>query len=130
MIGSSALLGDGAVRDLPGGLEQYLDLVHQTGVRQSGGEGFARGAVADRNAGGGSASKTARLDERAQRKELARLERLIARLDAKEAELHRTMSDHAADHVRVSELNEQLREVKAEKAVAEEAWLALAVDAE
>ena len=77
-----------------------------------------------------SPAKTARLDERAQRKELARLERLIARLDAKESELHRAMSENATNHVRVSELNEQLHQVKSEKAAAEDAWLALSVDAE
>ncbi len=128
------LLGDGAVRDLPGGLEQYLELIH-TGRAQGGaGVRSASGSPTGLSVGGfsgvASASKTARLDERAQRKELARLERLIARLDAKESELHRTMSENATDHVKVSELNGQLQELKSEKASAEDAWLALSIDAE
>jgi ATP-binding cassette subfamily F protein uup len=115
------LLGDGAVRDLPRGLEQYLELVHDR-ARQP--------PVAVSAARAESPGKTARQDERAQRKELVRLERLIARLDTKESELHRAMSENATDHVRVTELNDQLREVKTEKAAAEDAWLALSVDAE
>jgi hypothetical protein len=39
------------------------------------------------------------------------------------------MSENATDHVRVAELNELLQRVAAEKTAAEEAWLALAVDA-
>jgi ATP-binding cassette subfamily F protein uup len=115
------LLGDGGVRDLPRGLEQYLELIH-------------RGQVGRRAPSAGprpeSASKTARVDERAQRKELARLERLLTKLGDQEAKLHRAMSENATDHVRVAELNDQLREVAAEKAAAEEAWLVLAVDPE
>jgi len=128
------LLGDGAVRDLPRGLEQYLELIHEGGPQDRSGPGSAserpRGVSVDRSAAGTSASKAAGLDERTQRKELVRLERLIARLDAKESELHGAMSENATDHVRVSELNEQLHQVKSEKAAAEDAWLALSVDAE
>lgn len=128
------LLGDGVLRDLPGGLEQYLELIHrgraQGGTRARSARESPRGRSVDGSAGGATASKTARLDERARRKELARLERLIARLDAKESELHRAMSEGATDHVRVSELNEQLRAVSNEKSEAEDAWLALSVDAE
>jgi ATP-binding cassette subfamily F protein uup len=115
------LLGDGGVRDLPGGLEQYLELIHRA---QVGRRTPSAGPRAE------SASKTARVDERAQRKELARLERLLAKLGEQEAELHRAMSENATDHVRVAELNDQLREVAAEKVAAEDAWLALAVDPE
>ena len=54
---------------------------------------------------------------------------MVAKLSEKEDELHRAMSDHATDHVQVAELNDRLRQVSAEKLAAEEAWLALAVDA-
>jgi ATP-binding cassette subfamily F protein uup len=115
------LMGDGDVRDLPGGLEQYLRLVH--GLRADRQDNRS----AQRQASVRATSSSA--DERASKKELARLERLVAKLSEKEDELHRAMSDHATDHVQVAELNDRLRQVSAEKLAAEEAWLALAVDA-
>ena len=114
------LLGDGRVRDLPGGLEQYLQLVHQEPADRSGGR-------SDRGRGSPPATSSS-ADERARKKELARLERLMARLGERQDELHRAMSESATDHVRVAELDEQLRRVTAEKVTAEEAWLELAVD--
>ena len=115
------LMGDGDVRDLPGGLEQYLRLIH--GLRADRQDNRS----AQRQASVRATSSSA--DERASKKELARLERLVAKLSEKEDELHRAMSDHATDHVQVAELNDRLRQVSAEKLAAEEAWLALAVDA-
>jgi len=115
------LMGDGDVRDLPGGLEQYLRLVH--GLRADRQDNRS----AQRQASVRATSSSA--DERASKKELARLERVVAKLSEKEDELHRAMSDHATDHVQVAELNDRLRQVSAEKLAAEEAWLALAVDA-
>ncbi|HUV47608.1 MAG TPA: ABC transporter ATP-binding protein, partial [Actinomycetes bacterium] len=114
------LMGDGDVRDLPGGLEQYLRLVH--GLRADRQDNRS----AQRQASARATSSSA--DERASKKELARLERVVAKLSEKEGELHRAMSDNATDHVQVAELNDQLRQVSAEKLAAEEAWLALAVD--
>jgi ATP-binding cassette subfamily F protein uup len=115
------LMGDGDVRDLPGGLEQYLRLIH--GLRADRQDNRS----AQRQASVRATSSSA--DERASKKELARLERVVAKLSEKEDELHRAMSDHATDHVQVAELNDRLRQVSAEKLAAEEAWLALAVDA-
>ncbi|MEO8107275.1 MAG: ATP-binding cassette domain-containing protein [Actinomycetes bacterium] len=114
------LMGDGEVRDLPGGLEQYLQLIH---LAQSGRKG-AQTTSRQASSRPGSASA----DERAGKKELARLERVIAKLGAKEDDLHRQMSDNATDHVQVAELNDQLRRTSAEKSAAEEAWLELAVE--
>ncbi len=114
------LMGDGDVRDLPGGLEQYLRLIH--GLRAD----RQNNRSAQRQASARATSSSA--DERASKKELARLERVVAKLSEKEDELHRAMSDNATDHVQVAELNDQLRQVSAEKLAAEEAWLALAVD--
>ncbi len=112
------LLGDGRVRDLPRGLDQYLDLVQ-----------LARSEIpTERERTPRPSGKSASSDERARKKELARLERVIARLSAKEAELHMAMTDQATDHTAVATLDHQLRGVSAERAEAEEAWLVLAVD--
>jgi ATP-binding cassette subfamily F protein uup len=67
-------------------------------------------------------------DDRAQRKELARLERKLEKLERQEAELHRAMSEHATDHVRIAELNSQLQQLQADRRAVEDAWLALASD--
>jgi ATP-binding cassette subfamily F protein uup len=115
------LLGDGRVRDLPGGLDQYLELVHLVQADRASGR-------PDRGQGPAQTTSSS-ADERARKKELARLERVMAKLTEKEDELHQAMSENATDHVRVAELNELLQRVAAEKTAAEEAWLALAVDA-
>jgi len=115
------LLGDGRVRDLPGGLDQYLELVHLVQADRAGGR-------PDRGQGPAQTTSSS-ADERARKKELARLERVMAKLTEKEDQLHQAMSENATDHVRVAELNGQLQRVAAEKTAAEEAWLALAVDA-
>jgi ATP-binding cassette subfamily F protein uup len=67
-----------------------------------------------------------RADDRARAKELTRLERLIARLDKREATLHGQLADAAADHAKVLTLDAELRGVLSEKAAAEDAWLELA----
>jgi ATP-binding cassette subfamily F protein uup len=113
------LLGDGRVRDLPGGLDQYLELVHLVQADRASGR-------PDRGQGPAQTTSSS-ADERARKKELARLERVMAKLTEKEDELHQAMSENATDHVRVAELNELLQRVAAEKTAAEEAWLALAV---
>jgi ATP-binding cassette subfamily F protein uup len=107
-----ALLGDGALAALPGGVEEYL----ARRARET-----APGAAPVRERAGDS-----RAEARANRRELTRLERRIATLEKREATLHGQLAEHATDHVRVAELDSQLREVGAEKEAAETAWLELA----
>ena len=101
-----ALLGDGSLAALPGGIDEYL-------ARRSGPD-----AEADR--------RTNKGDSRVARKELARLERRVAQLDKREAALHDELATHATDFAKVAELDEQLRAVVAERETTEEQWLALA----
>ncbi|HEY2668751.1 MAG TPA: ABC-F family ATP-binding cassette domain-containing protein [Rugosimonospora sp.] len=63
---------------------------------------------------------------RAGRKELSRLERLVLRLEEREAALHERLAEHATDYEKVTEFDAQLRAVRAERAETEEEWLALA----
>jgi ABC transport system ATP-binding/permease protein len=110
-----ALFGDGAVTHLPGGVDEYL----------------ARATVppaADRGAGGGRTAEPRRQapDPRDRRRELARLERQVGRLEQEEARLHEELDRHATDHEKLTELDARLREVRAERDRAEEAWLTLA----
>ena len=64
--------------------------------------------------------------QRTARKELARLERQLAKLDEREARLHTQLAAHATDYEKVSTLDTELQGLQAEKAGVEEAWLELA----
>jgi ATP-binding cassette subfamily F protein uup len=113
-----ALLGDGSLAALPGGVEDYLTR------RRAAREGEAAPAASRRGQG------DTRADARATRRELIRLERRIATLERDEARLHAELAEHATDHVRVTELDARLRAVAAEKDTTEAAWLELAESAE
>jgi ATP-binding cassette subfamily F protein uup len=60
---------------------------------------------------------------------MTRLERTIARLEKREAELHEQLAQHATDHEKVLDLDAQLRAISAEREATEQAWLELADDA-
>ena len=108
-----ALLGNGSLAALPGGIDEYL-------ARRSTAAGGADAPAesADRRVNKG--------DSRAARKELARLERRVAQLEKREAALHDELAAHATDFAKVNELDERLRAVVAEREITEEQWLALA----
>jgi ATP-binding cassette subfamily F protein uup len=60
---------------------------------------------------------------RAARKEAQRLERAIARLEAREAELQEAMAEHASDHERLGEIDRELAQVASERDELETRWL-------
>ncbi len=102
-----ALLGDGRLSELPGGVEEYLR-------RRA--TDPARGAEA-------ADSRQRPGDSRQPRRELVRLERLVARLEARERQLHEELAAVATDFAQVSTLDAELRRVAAEREAAEHAWL-------
>ncbi len=118
-----ALLGDGGLRDLPGGVQQYLEL--RAEARQDVAEGSraaAAGAASD--AGRQAAGEPVGTAEiRAARKEMTRLERQITRLTAQEQRLHGELAERATDHEAVLGLDGRLRAVVAEREQLEHAWL-------
>ena len=118
-----ALLGDGTVRELPGGLDEYLAL-RRAAVERAAATGT--GGTTDLAKSGGPSSA----DIRTARKAMARLEREMAALERDETSLHAEMAEHATDHVRVSELAALQREMRAKRAKAEESWLEAAELAE
>ncbi|MDQ1741938.1 MAG: transport system ATP-binding/permease protein [Pseudonocardiales bacterium] len=111
-----ALLGDGSIAALPGGIEEYLRR-RDAGLRAA----EESSQQTTRN----SAKPARRADPRAARKELARLEREIAKAERREAELHRALAEHATDYARISELDTELRAVLSAKEAAEHSWLEL-----
>ncbi|BCJ32948.1 ABC transporter ATP-binding protein [Actinocatenispora thailandica] len=115
-----ALLGDGAVTHLPGGIDQYLTLLPEPG-----GDGTTPITTAP---AGPKPERTgpSAAEVRAGKKELARLERLVARLETKESTLHAQLAEHATDYAKVTELDAELAAIRAERTAAEEEWLTLA----
>jgi len=102
-----ALLGDGSVRDLPGGVEQYLELRREA-MRPSRGAADSvdspttpadAGPRAERGATSGARRHEAR-------KALARIERKMERSSQAVAALHVRMEEVSADPARVGELAE------------------------
>ncbi|MBA2554183.1 MAG: ATP-binding cassette domain-containing protein, partial [Geodermatophilaceae bacterium] len=104
-----ALLGDGRLAALPGGVEEYL-------ARHAAGQQTAASP-------GRTAAASSSADLRAARKEVTRLERQLSRLDTDEQRLHAELASHATDYVRVSALDAQLRRVREQRVETEDAWL-------
>ena len=113
-----ALLGDGSIAALPGGIDEYLQR-RAASLRAA--EQGSRPAAATE----GEPKPARKPDPRAARKELARLEREIAKLERREAQLHEQLAEHATDYARISELDAELREVLGAKDAAEHSWLEL-----
>jgi ABC transport system ATP-binding/permease protein len=117
-----ALLGDGKLSFLAGGIDEYLA---RRGARER------TGTVAGLAPGGGSRDGAgAARDRRIAKKELQRLERQIDRLGVREKELTEELAARASDYAALIDLGAQLREVQADKERLEEEWLAVAEDAE
>jgi ABC transport system ATP-binding/permease protein len=121
-----ALLGDGSLAALPGGVEEYL-------ARRAAGEAQlpSAGGRTPEPAPVSPAVPTRSAGEvRTARKEAARLERRLEKLTAEEERLHGELAAAATDHARVLELDERLRAVLAQKEQAELDWLEAAEVAE
>jgi ATP-binding cassette subfamily F protein uup len=151
-----ALLGDGKLSFLGGGIEEYLrrragqggpaprrdraPAVTPPGARpreraRPGSAERGRGGSVERGpagsaergrAGSAERGRGGSGAERAARKELHRLERQIDRLGTREAELSAELAAHASDYTRLIDLGARLREVQAEKADLENRWLTVA----
>jgi ABC transport system ATP-binding/permease protein len=162
-----ALLGDGKVTHLPGGIEEYLARRGHGAERRSGvaaapggrgggargqtrGAGAASGAPARSGAAGGANARggaaggangrdaapagggppRSGAEQRAARKEAARLERRLEALAAREKALHEEMVVAATEPERLLALDAELRGVAAEREGVELEWLEAAEAAE
>jgi ABC transport system ATP-binding/permease protein len=111
-----ALLGDGKITHLPGGIEEYLRL-RAAGPDQVNGLTAVPGGPAPKAAAVSSA------DQRAARKEASRLERRMDTLSRRETDLHARLAEAATDPDRLMELDRELKAVVAEREIAELEWL-------
>ena len=120
-----ALLGDGRVRGLPGGVEEYLDLRHAMQARAA----AAASRPTQTQPGGIPASSgpvtptASAADVREARKVMARVEKQLARLAEREERLHADMVEQALDHAKVTELHTKLQAVHVEREELEMEWL-------
>ena len=122
-----ALLGDGSLRDLPGGVEQYLQLRREIRDRAS---GVPSGrAVVSAGAVGAPAGPSA-AELREARKAVARLERSLAKLADREARLHDDMVTASTDAAEMVRLTRELDALHTERDALEGEWLEAAELAE
>ncbi|RKN37757.1 ABC-F family ATP-binding cassette domain-containing protein [Streptomyces hoynatensis] len=120
-----ALLGDGRLRMLPRGVDEYLE--RRAAQRAAGAPAgsAAPGGEAGRAPVAKPAAKPAQLSRNAQ-KEIQRIERRLDRIGEREAQLHGEIAEHATDFKRVAELDAELREMAKERDELETRWLELA----
>jgi ATP-binding cassette subfamily F protein uup len=103
-----ALPGDGSLRHLPGGVEDYLALRQRAAGDDT--------TVTSAPRGG---------DSRSARREIKTIERRIARIDGEERRLHDELAAHATDHERILALDAELRALTTERDALETQWLEL-----
>jgi ATP-binding cassette subfamily F protein uup len=128
-----ALLGDGQISMLPRGVDEYLE---RREVALSAGRSSDVGAPRSTDVATSTdevrdfdpqrvrlRAKAGSAEERTARKALARLDKQLARLAAREAELSDAIVAHATDHERLTELSAELTAVLEEKEAAELEWL-------
>ncbi len=107
-----ALGTNGRVRHLPGGIDQYVEQRRLA----------AEGATAPSPAGTSTKAPPGAVAKSA-RKEVARLERALGKLETRETSLHEEMAVAATDHQRLRDLQAQLAVLLAEREELEAAWM-------
>ena len=138
-----ALLGDGKLRELPGGVEQYLELRRaapaptlppaETAAGPTPQASHPNGTIFTGDQGAGPPAPVAAVPSahspaelREARKDMARVEKQLARLGEREERIHADMAQSSTDHTKVLTLNSQLREIVDERETLELEWLAAA----
>ena len=129
-----ALLGDGHLRDLPGGVEQYLELRRQQLAASSGAAGATSATAEAKNVPSqGEQGALSGAQRHAAAKNLARLERQLDKVSVQIAKLHADMEAASADPGRVNdliELGKQLSQAQERQADIELEWLEAAGELE
>lgn len=124
------VMGDGTLRGLPGGIEQYLALRSEQ-VRNGGITSLESKAVnlseeSEPNSPESIPQTALSAAERRERgKELNKIERSLAKVDDQIRDLHTKMESVATDFEKVAELNTQLRDLSSQKDALEDQWMEL-----
>jgi len=119
-----ALLGDGRITHLPGGIEEYLARTARPSTAP------AAAVVAGRAVSVPPQLPSSASQQRSARKHAQRLDRRLEALSEQVRQLHAALADAATDAPRLLALDAELREVTAELTETEQAWLAAAESAE
>jgi ABC transport system ATP-binding/permease protein len=114
-----ALPGDGTLRHLPGGIDQYLS-EQQSTTRIAGPTAPPRTEPTP-----GAVRRAAGADRRATKREVSRIERELERIRARDHELQTAMAAAATDPGPLRELAEELGALAAERDRLEGEWLEL-----
>ena len=117
-----ALLGDGRLSFLAGGVDEYLDRIRTARAGSTGGSQPGPAAPGP--------PRSSAAEERTARKELQRLERQLDRLTVRETELTALLAANATDYEKLTSLGAELRAVQSEKSGLEDRWLTLAANLE
>jgi ATPase subunit of ABC transporter with duplicated ATPase domains len=120
-----ALRGDGTLRHLPGGVDEYLKLVEVGGALAAQLPQSASSAAVPATGGAPSRVSDATAT-RAAKKETARVERQLEKLSQREEKLHAQMAEHATDFAKIADLDASLKALQAERSALEDEWLNLA----
>jgi ABC transport system ATP-binding/permease protein len=141
-----ALLGDGSIGMLPGGVDQYLEMRKaadapvkgiaapphsapkpaQESAQEStprGGEGAAPVPGAGAGPGKPAKAKIGGAEERAARKTVARIDNKLQRLITRETDLNAAMASSSDNYEEMGRIAEELRSIAAEKDELELEWL-------
>jgi ATP-binding cassette subfamily F protein uup len=103
------LLGDGSLRDLPGGIEEYLKL--------------RSASLSITTPSQAKSGKSSAAESRLVKKEISKFEKQLERAEVEIASLVKAQGDLAFDHEKLAKVMEELAAAKAKKVVIEEAWL-------
>ena len=110
------LLGDKKVRDLPRGVDEYLELRHET---------LQPASSAPKEKKTSNAA-----EERQLKKDKVRLERQMEKADSRIAELESEQEDASFDAERLHSINIELTQLRADKSRLEEEWLEITLKLE
>jgi ATP-binding cassette subfamily F protein uup len=116
-----ALLGDGTLRMLPRGIDEYIERRHA--MEEKAARAAAPAPTVEKTA---SAPEKSAADLRAAKKELQKIERQLDKISEKETKLHARIAEQATDFAKVAELDAELRDLVGQREELELRWLELA----
>ncbi len=108
-------VGDGILRDLPRGLDQYFELRSGGGLEKS------------EKKNSSPALATIKIDQRELKKSIEKTERGLARRDEelKKLEVEMGSAEVSTDFTRLAQIHEEIERLRREKEALEQEWLAL-----
>lgn len=116
------VLGDGNVRDLPRGLDEYLELRRAQDANATSIGTNAPSAPTEAQKATSTLSAAQRRD---MGKELNKIERSIKKIDDQIALIHSQMDTHATDFAKIADLNKEISELRKVQEELEHKWLEL-----